>query len=412
VSPGRRRTDPRPPPARGAGSRRGFGHTWWGRAWVEALEARAALDPNRLSRGRAYARRGTVGDLRVEPGAVHAAVQGTRARPYDVMVRVRQFSEQEWAAVLAVVAAQLGRAAALLDGELPPELVDDVAAAGLSLLPGAGELQPRCSCPDWADPCKHSAAVCYLVADLLDADPFGLLLLRGRVRDEVLAELRRLRAGGVAGAESGTSRAAAGGERDDDLTARGAYSREVSEPPVVPLPVRRPGRPAVAALAPPAESGLEREALLALAADAARRAWELATGDGDGGLTLTAEEDVARRAVPLLGGDKLAELARRAGLPSRELARRALAWRTGGAGGLGVLLTAWQPDPDQLADGRAALRARSVDRRRVHTRDNRLTQGGTQLRLGRDGLWYRFGRSFGGWDLVSGPSPDPATLVD
>jgi hypothetical protein len=329
------------------------------------------------------------------------------------MVRVRQFSEQEWAAVSAVVAAQLGRAAALLDGELPPELVDDVAAAGLSLLPGAGELQPRCSCPDWADPCKHSAAVCYLVADLLDSDPFGLLLLRGRVRDEVLAELRRMRADGVAGTESGTSRAVAGRERgDDDMTARQAYSREVTEPPVVPLPVRRPGRPAVAALAPPAESGLERDALLALAADAARRAWELATGDGDGGLTLTAEEDVARRAAPLLGGDKLAELARRAGLPSRELARRALAWRAGGAGGLGVLLTAWQPEPDQLAEGRAALRACSEDGRRVHTRDNRLTQGGIQLRLGRDGLWYRFGRSFGGWDLVSGPSADPATLMD
>lgn len=407
MSPGRRRK----PPARGAGSRRGFGQTWWGRAWVDALEARAALDPNRLSRGRTYARRGTVDDLRVEPGAVYAAVQGTRARPYDVMVRVKQFSEQEWTAVLAVVAAQLGRAAALLDGELPPELVDDVAAAGLSLLPGAGELQPRCSCPDWADPCKHSAAVCYLVADLLDADPFGLLLLRGRARDEVLAELRRLRTGGLARAADGTGRASSGGGREDEMSAREAYSREVMEPPVVPLPVRRPGRPAVAALAPPVESGLDRDALLALAGDAARRAWELATGDGDGGLTGTAEEDVARRAVPLLGGDRLAELARRAGLPSRELARRALAWRTGGAGGLAVLLTAWQPEPDQLAEGRAVLRARSEDGQRVHSRDNRLTSGDIQLRLGQDGLWYRFGRSFGGWDLVSAPSPDPASLV-
>ena len=62
-------------------------------------------------------------------------------------------------------------------------------SVGLDLLPGAGELQPRCSCPDWAAPCKHAAAVCFLVADALDADPFGVLLLRGLGREEVLAGL-------------------------------------------------------------------------------------------------------------------------------------------------------------------------------------------------------------------------------
>ena len=71
------------------------------------------------------------------------------------------------------------------------------AAAGVDLLPGAGELQPRCSCPDWADPCKHAAAVCYLVADQLDADPFALFLLRGRDREQVMAGVRHQRAGAV-----------------------------------------------------------------------------------------------------------------------------------------------------------------------------------------------------------------------
>ena len=97
----------------------------------------------------------------------------------------------------------------MLDGDLPPEVAGDVAAAGLDLLPGAGEVGPRCTCPDDADPCKHSAAVCYLVADALDADPFTVLLLRGRTRGEVLAGLRGRRRGRAAERGGTSSRAAA-----------------------------------------------------------------------------------------------------------------------------------------------------------------------------------------------------------
>ena len=171
----------------------GQGHTWWGRAWVDALEQRARLDPNRLPRGRDYAREGAVGELVLAPGEARAQVRGRRMSPYEVRVRVRRFTDAEWDHVLDAICVQLGRAAAMLDGELPPEVAGDVAAAGLDLLPGAGEVGPRCTCPDDADPCKHSAAVCYLVADALDADPFTVLLLRGRTRGEVLAGLRARR---------------------------------------------------------------------------------------------------------------------------------------------------------------------------------------------------------------------------
>ncbi len=171
------------------------GHTWWGRAWVDALEQRARLDPNRLPRGRDYAREGAVGELVLAPGEARAQVQGRRVSPYDVRVRVRRFTDGEWDQVLDAISAQLGRAAAMLDGDLPPQVASDVAVAGLDLLPGAGEVGPRCTCPDDADPCKHSAAVCYLVADALDADPFTVLLLRGRTRGEVLAGLRARRRG-------------------------------------------------------------------------------------------------------------------------------------------------------------------------------------------------------------------------
>ena len=155
-------------------------HTWWGRAWLVALEQRAQLDPNRLPRGRDYARSGAVGELVLAPGEARAEVRGRKRSPYLTRVRVRRFTDDEWDRVLDVICAQLGRAAAMLDGELPPEVTNDLASAGLSLLPGAGEVGPRCSCPDDADPCKHAAAVCYLVANALDADPFVALLLRGR----------------------------------------------------------------------------------------------------------------------------------------------------------------------------------------------------------------------------------------
>ncbi|MGH9243382.1 MAG: SWIM zinc finger family protein [Acidimicrobiales bacterium] len=277
-------------------SRRAFGRTWWGTAWVDALEGRARLDPNRLPRGRTYARHGRVGALRVESGVVWAPVQGSRDRAYRTKVRVRPFTTAEWEAVLDAIAARAGHAAALLDGELDPGIVEDVARASIELLPGPGELRPWCSCPDWADPCKHAAAVCYLVADLLDDDPFVLLLLRGRPRPEVLAGLRARRAG------PGVDRAPGDGRRisqpvDEGVVARVAFAvvGSAADLPATPRPPSRPGRPVPLPTDPPAGLGVDPAALLAVATDAAMRAWELATGASDGGLGATARPAPPRR---------------------------------------------------------------------------------------------------------------------
>jgi uncharacterized Zn finger protein len=388
--------------------RRGFGLTWWGEAWVTALEERARLDPNRLPRGRSYARGGTVGELTIAPGEVRAAVQGRRVRPYQVRVRVRVLEATEWDRVLDAIAAQLGHAAALLDGELLPEVADDVRSAGTDLLPGPGELQPRCSCPDWADPCKHAAAVCYLVAGALDADPFSLLLLRGRRRDEVLAALRaRRRSAKVTMAHPNQSQPAA----DPGVDAREAYQRSLASLPAPPLPPQRPGQPAVLPVDPPPDAGLRPEELAALAADAAVRAFQLATGPGDGGLSLDLEADLARRAAGFLGtGRGLAALAASAGMPSRELLRWAATWQQAGRGGLDAFRTTWQPAATDLAEGRAALE-RSAGPGAVRAWRNRLTRGRLQLRLGADGLWYRFVRSGGDWVLDGPPSPEPDALL-
>jgi uncharacterized Zn finger protein len=373
---------------------------------VTALEERARLDPNRLPRGRSYARGGTVGELTIAPGEVRAAVQGRRVRPYQVRVRVRVLEAGEWDRVLDAIAAQIGHAAALLDGELLPEVADDVRSAGTDLLPGPGELQPRCSCPDWADPCKHAAAVCYLVAGALDADPFSLLLLRGRRRDEVLAALRARRRP-AAEADPDRSRPAT----DPGVDAREAYRRSPAPLPAPPLPPPRPGQPAVLPVDPPAGAGLRSEDLVALAADAAARAFQLATGSGDGGLSLDLEADLARRAAGLLGtGRGLAALAASAGMPSRELLAWAVTWQQAGRGGLDALRTTWQPPATDLAEGRAAL-DRLAGQGAVRAWRNRLTCGRLQLRLGGDGLWYRFARSGGEWVLDGPPSPAPDALV-
>ncbi len=394
------------PAAKGPGSRRPFGATWWGRAWLEALEHRARLDPNRLSRGRSYARRGSVLELTVSPGEVEALVQGSRVTPYQVTVRIRAFSAAEWDAVLDVVSSQIGRVAALLDGELPPEVVDDVHAAGLELLPGAGEVLTNCSCPDFAVPCKHSAAVCYLVADALDDDPFALLLLRGRRRDELLSALRSRRSAAEGSTLPPLKKAPTG------VLAKAAFAAAIvpagssaGTVPVPPRPLGHAGVPAaVQVLDPPRSSGIDVRDLVTLATDAARRAWEFASGDGDGGLGLTFEQDLARRGALVLGTPELADLAHRAGVPARQLTSWAVAWREGGPGALAVARDEpIEVDEVALAEGVEALGG-SVD-------GNRVTAGRTQLRLGGDGLWYRFDQHFNDWTLSRPPSPDPRDLL-
>jgi hypothetical protein len=353
-------------------------------------------------------------------------VRGRKSEPYQVRIRVRRFADDEWDRVLEAIAARLGHAAALLDGELPPEIADDAAGAGLDLLPGGGEVGPRCDCPDDADPCKHSAAACYLIADALDADPFALFLLRGRTRDQVLAGIRARRRspvkapGPAAEVGSAPTPAADAGQRDVDtgVDARTAFRTPVPWTPIpaVPLPPRRPGAPAALPVDPPPWRPGLREDMVELAADAAGRAWELATGlSADAGLTLDPGADLARRAAQALGTPTFATLAARSGVPPRDLARQALAWRQGGLAGLGLLSEEWDPATEDLDAAGLLEPAEAVLRAKAGTAEavqgNRITAGRLQLRLGRDLRWYPYVRSGQDWEPSGSPDADPALAV-
>lgn len=181
-----------------ARSRQGaIGTTWWSRRFTTVLEDLGM--GNRLSRGKNYARRGQVLSLTVEPGRVSAAVQGSRAKPYRVWIAVRAYGKAQWAELTEALGANASYLARLLNQEMPEDIEDVFAAADLPLFPqNNGDLSMDCSCPDWEVPCKHLAAVMYLLAEAFDADPFLILQWRGRGRDELLDGLRALRGGGNA----------------------------------------------------------------------------------------------------------------------------------------------------------------------------------------------------------------------
>jgi uncharacterized Zn finger protein len=175
---------------------------WWSQRFVDVLESYGL--GGRMQRGRRYARQGQVLSLDVAPGELRAKVQGSRRTPYTVSVKAASPTSRQWKAIEDAFRARVGFVARLLAGEVPPELEDAFADAGVKLLPARwSDLRADCSCPDWGDPCKHVAAVLYVFADLLDVDPWLLLQWRGRTRDEILAAVGAAAAGAAAAEDHG-----------------------------------------------------------------------------------------------------------------------------------------------------------------------------------------------------------------
>ena len=187
---------------------RSFASTWWGKAWVGALEDHS-LDAGQLRKGRAYARRGHVGAIMVEPGRVVATVRDASLDDHHAVVHVEELTDTQWERFTEEIAAKSRHLLALLDGEMPSDLVEAADFADVPLLPSIGDLEPECSCDEWAVPCVHAAALAYQVSWLLDADPFVLMLLRGRGADALLGQLRTQSAEPSAGKSPGDDAAEA-----------------------------------------------------------------------------------------------------------------------------------------------------------------------------------------------------------
>ncbi len=176
-----------------AKSKRGdIGDTWWSKQWVKVLESFGWS--NRLQRGRRYARSGQVIDFTLSPGKVKAKVQGSVRSPYSVSIEIKAFQVKEWERITDEMSHKAIFAAKLLAGEMPQNIENAFNAAGVSLFPKSSkDIKTNCSCPDSANPCKHIAAVYYILAEEFDNDPFMLFKLRGKTQEEITISLRKKR---------------------------------------------------------------------------------------------------------------------------------------------------------------------------------------------------------------------------
>lgn len=169
---------------------------WWLQQWLDLINSYRFK--KRLERGWKYAREGKVLSIEFEGQMVKARVQGTEPEPYQVSLWMDTFSDEDWEYVVKNMAEQAIFSAQLLAGEMPKNIEDVFTAAGLRLFPfSLSDIKSRCSCPDKANPCKHISAVYYLLGDRFSEDPFVLFQLRGRSKEQIIAELRKLRSSEV-----------------------------------------------------------------------------------------------------------------------------------------------------------------------------------------------------------------------
>jgi uncharacterized Zn finger protein len=204
--------------------------TWWGRAWVRSFEE-TVVDAADLTAARALARSGRLGAVMVLSGMASVVVD--RGGPTSVMAQLRltRLDDQAWQRFREELGREAGFTAALESGELPIDLVEHADQAGAELLPGPADFETACECDAWAQPCVHALALLYQLAWHLDSDPYALLLLRGRTREQLLDEVVPLvPVGDVAARAAEILRLADGAPSGHGLadTAVAAYDEEIS----------------------------------------------------------------------------------------------------------------------------------------------------------------------------------------
>jgi uncharacterized Zn finger protein len=236
-------------------------HRWWGGRFWAVMESIGLA--HRLERGKRYARAERVLAVAVEPGIVSADVQGSRYEPYRAELGIRVFTEEEWERAVETLASQALFSAKLLAGEMPEDIEGAFAEIGLPLFPSSpDELRMTCTCPDGVVPCKHIAALHYVLADRLDEDPFLLFRWRGKSREVLLRELRKKRAAEASGRPTARSSTPSLEESLGDFWKLGESFDSISisvEPPAVSaLLLKRLGLPVFWKPHPEIRGSLER----------------------------------------------------------------------------------------------------------------------------------------------------------
>ncbi len=165
---------------------------WWSDRWLFALESFGWK--SRLDRGLNYARKGQVYNLEIKKGIVTAMVQGTKSRPYRVRMELKVFPDRVWDRVITVMGSSASYTAKLILGEMPPNIEEAFLSSGVELFPEeGGNLITQCSCLDSINPCKHIAAVNFVLAEEFGRNPLVIFHLRGRSRKEIMDELGKRR---------------------------------------------------------------------------------------------------------------------------------------------------------------------------------------------------------------------------
>lgn len=342
----------------------------WGSRWLDLVEASPAFDEAALRRGADYASFDWQLDVEIEAGRASTTASSGPRMSYEAAVTVPTLSEAEIDTIVTSIAEETQRIAAVLDGELPPDL--DVL---LAIDPT--DIVPTCTCTSVDRPCKHAAAVAQLIGDAIADEPFDLLHLRGVSRVDLIERLTATR-------------------RDADPDNGGQEVAAAEPPPADPEPSEpeltwsTAGGTLPADLVPPAVAGtlpafptppppgasFDEAGLRMLADDSARRAHAVLSGGSRAWVELDTTTDLARRAADVEDSDQWKPLVERAQVTSQELRARAQAWRIGGSTAVEahVAPTEILTDPDD----------RDRQRRRTH-----------------DEQWVSFEKQKGRWLAVA-----------
>lgn len=332
---------PRRAPARG---KRAFAATWWGQAWVAALED-SSLDAGRLSRGRTYARKGMVGPTTVAPGQIKAPVQGSRPRPYRSAVHLPVLTNAQWDTLLDTIAARAGHLAALLDGEMPTELVDDTRHTGVPCSRSPPNSNPNAPAPTGDTPANtppHSAT----------PSPPPSTPTRSCSSHCAAAVVRRSSPSCAHSVRQ--HRRPQPHRHRPAIPAAAAYARWAEESPELPELPEPAAHATALPVAPPPGTGLAAADLERLMADATARAARLLAG-ATADLYLTQHQDAVRIAASSPGPEWFHHLIRNTGTKPTAFARLTRAWRHGGPTGITVAEQPYTPDPTVMKAARTSL---------------------------------------------------------